>query len=690
MRSPMKSAMGMGIALTAALSFAGIAGAGEAAPSPSPSPGPEAFAEAEKLLETARAEATKGTAEGDRSAVGAYNKVLSRVGSSAAAEAVRIRCEVVRDVALLSREARERAGGEASQPRGERREKLCLARYVAESRGEAAETDRLWAKWDRLRARMLAEYEAPSAAPRELLQGVAAAYIGANDREWRFVSRAVSDAKRLFEADDPEMRELMTLVARRCDTRAKVLLGLETLPLNTVMWYYIHAGRAHAAMGETDEAIKRYDKVFNLFDELFGFEKRLYRLKYQPKFKRLRILALRLKAEALREAGRTEKAKAVLVKLRREFPKVRGTDIEKPVGEIPMSSTGVVVTLGIGGGTAGGRKRAALKMGGSLASESAVAAALRWLANHQETDGSWALRNPEGSFPETGRVAVTGLALLAFLGSGQTEDVGKYKATVRKAISYLVGQQKANGAVGENNGPDSGWAVGGGYNHAIAGLALVEAYGMSRRSSTKKAAAKAVDYTCRVHQTQGSGWRYKPGQDGDLSVTSWAATQLQAARMAQLKVPKEALEGARKFLESVTVKDGETAGLAAYQPGEKPTAMTAAMGLWSRIMLGESKKSEELSTPADYLVKNLPKWGKDVGTHGGCQLYYWYFGTCAMFQMGGKHWEAWNKSLRDMLVQNQRRGGENDGSWDPVGARDGRRGGRAYTTAMGALCLEVY
>ena len=46
--------------------------------------------------------------------------------------------------------------------------------------------------------------------------------------------------------------------------------------------------------------------------------------------------------------------------------------------------------------------------------------------------------------------------------------------------------------------------------------------------------------------------------------------------------------------------------------------------------------------------------------------------------------------MRDMLVKNQRRGGDADGSWDPVGARDGRRGGRAYTTAMGALCLEVY
>ena len=31
-----------------------------------------------------------------------------------------------------------------------------------------------------------------------------------------------------------------------------------------------------------------------------------------------------------------------------------------------------------------------------------------------------------------------------------------------------------------------------------------------------------------------------------------------------------------------------------------------------------------------------------------------------------------------------------DGHWSPEGARWGGRGGRVYTTALGALCLEVY
>jgi hypothetical protein len=42
-----------------------------------------------------------------------------------------------------------------------------------------------------------------------------------------------------------------------------------------------------------------------------------------------------------------------------------------------------------------------------------------------------------------------------------------------------------------------------------------------------------------------------------------------------------------------------------------------------------------------------------------------------------------------MLLEHQRRGADDDGSWDPVGVWCGK-GGRVYSTAMGALCLEVY
>ena len=72
-------------------------------------------------------------------------------------------------------------------------------------------------------------------------------------------------------------------------------------------------------------------------------------------------------------------------------------------------------------------------------------------------------------------------------------------------------------------------------------------------------------------------------------------------------------------------------------------------------------------------------------------LYYWYYGTLAMYQHGGADWSRWNALVRDQLVDRQIKTGHSSGSWD----RDddstyGVRGGRIYNTAMATLTLEVY
>ena len=69
---------------------------------------------------------------------------------------------------------------------------------------------------------------------------------------------------------------------------------------------------------------------------------------------------------------------------------------------------------------------------------------------------------------------------------------------------------------------------------------------------------------------------------------------------------------------------------------------------------------------------------------------YWYYATYAMHNMGGEYRVWWNKRIRDVLLENQCQSGEDAGSWDPKNDRWASRGGRVYTTALGALCLEVY
>lgn len=84
----------------------------------------------------------------------------------------------------------------------------------------------------------------------------------------------------------------------------------------------------------------------------------------------------------------------------------------------------------------GKAKDRALKTGGDGGkTEDAVNAALRWLAEHQEADGSWVAPNYEGRSHR--HDSTTAVALLPFLGAGHNEMAGKYKQTVKRGFQYL-------------------------------------------------------------------------------------------------------------------------------------------------------------------------------------------------------------------------------------------------------------
>ena len=75
---------------------------------------------------------------------------------------------------------------------------------------------------------------------------------------------------------------------------------------------------------------------------------------------------------------------------------------------------------------------------------------------------------------------------------------------------------------------------------------------------------------------------------------------------------------------------------------------------------------------------------------GSCyDYYYWYYGTLAMYQYGGPEWKRWNDAMWSSLKGMQIKTGPNAGSWDPKGPW-GPYGGRVFSTAMSAMCLEVY
>jgi len=372
------------------------------------------------------------------------------------------------------------------------------------------------------------------------------------------------------------------------------------------------------------------------------------------------------------------------------------------ISDIPLGGFGTTGSIGVGGGgmagcfgyrSGGGRKKAVGRFGGSEATESAVEAALRWLKRHQEADGHWDM-GKWGGTQTKGSVAMTGLATLAFLGAGYTHKVGKYRDTVKRAVKWLQSQQRKDGALAgtERKYSYGHWV---GYNHSMGSLALVEAFGMTKDPALKEAAQKTVDYSVKVHQKPYGGWRYSPRQPGDISHTGWFIMQLKSAKVAGLQVDGTSFQGAMNFVGKVLSK--KTGGsvytpkqLYHGRPGSSSWARRTAINQVCRLFMGLPRDDELLKKGNAFVLACKPEWTKE-------DFYGWYYGTLAMFQMGGDAWKEWNKNLKPTLLDNQRKGGpmngteqDVDGSWDYEKDPWGKKCGRVYSTALGALCLEIY
>ena len=386
------------------------------------------------------------------------------------------------------------------------------------------------------------------------------------------------------------------------------------------------------------------------------------------------------------------------------------------VSDAPFEGEGVNDVIGIGpaaGGKYGGRFDGSkeLRAAAGRAVEQSLEDALEWLEAHQSPEGYWDCDGFSSMCGEIGDsvcgdpgqathdIGVTGLALLAFLGDGNTTNTGTYRDVVARGIKWLREQQDpATGLIGAMVSRDFI------YDHSIATLAMSETYYFSKSPLLKPALQNAVGYIHRARNRYGA-WRYDvpPLGDNDTSVTGWCLFALASAKDAGLIVEDDALAGGLAWIDDVTeVRTGRVGysakgmlssrtSLNERWPREKGEAMTA-VGLLCRIFLQQDPDETLLDGEkilykhADLLLHKLPEW--DVEGFG-CDMYYWYYGTYAMFQMGGDYWKQWEEAMREAIVSNQRKDGDEKGSWDPVGPW-GYAGGRVYSTALMTLCVEVY
>ena len=349
-------------------------------------------------------------------------------------------------------------------------------------------------------------------------------------------------------------------------------------------------------------------------------------------------------------------------------------------------------------GRIGERKRQLLgEAGGSEGSERAVQMALAWLAQHQEADGSWQLDfqagdhcggqcgNPGSKAPA--KNAATALALLAFLGNGQTHRDGPYAEVVAFGLEYLVKNQRDEGIGGSYM--DEGQM----YSHGLATIALCEALAMTQDQSLFIPARNAVEFIVAAQNESQGGWRYRPGEMGDTTVTGWQLMALKTASMSYIDVPPAAIRKAWGFIDSVELP---TRYQYAYQSGgryEKQKRAvrrseryltTSAVALLTRMYLGWHKSNPVLGQGIEWLAKRGPNVDRRK-----CNLYFNYYATQIMRHWGGEPWHDWNEEMREFLIETQMQTGHQAGSWFFAGAHN-EAGGRLYCTALATLILEVY
>ncbi len=335
------------------------------------------------------------------------------------------------------------------------------------------------------------------------------------------------------------------------------------------------------------------------------------------------------------------------------------------------------------------RLRAITQSGGKKESEATVLKGLKWLAAHQNADGSWA---------PSDQSAMTGFALLAMLGHGETSVSADFGPTVQKAIDWLLQNgQKADGR------PNASRAyLDGVFAHGIATFALGEYYTMTKDERVTELLKKST--RCIVEgQAFDGGWQdnYVKTGESDTWLSIAQIQALKAAHLSGLKIEgvEAALDQAMLNLKRVQATDGSfgfrKAGdseMTLMGSGDLKMTFTGA-GVFCTY-LWKKDKNRSVRDGIEYLFKWIEKAYPIDYHHESVDLHAWYYDTQACFVIGGAPWSKWNRRFADELIKNQNA----DGSWPAVAGRqafsgtqrDPKGAGPCYRTSLCILMLEVF
>ncbi|MEI6604328.1 MAG: prenyltransferase/squalene oxidase repeat-containing protein [Verrucomicrobiota bacterium] len=330
----------------------------------------------------------------------------------------------------------------------------------------------------------------------------------------------------------------------------------------------------------------------------------------------------------------------------------------------------------------GDRLQRIAENGGLPTCEDAVVKALRFLKANQNADGSWSGQS---------RVAMTGLALLAYFGHCETPASDEFGESCLKGIVYLVGVGIKNDGKIADNYVANHWS----YEHGIATYALSEAFTFckeigqsvpSLEDVTQKAGQYIID-----HQNKNGGWAYAYAiSDGhtDMSVVGWQIQALKAGLHTGIKFQGRGgcLSRAWKYLATCQNSNGGF-GYSGPSSGADYFTLTG-VGTLCLQMWGKGNGAE-----VNHAIKYIKENTKFEYKGECCDLYGHYYESQAMMQRGGDAWKFYNALYRDQLLNNQ----DTDGSWKAPGGGGKIRavapswqGDKIYRTCLCTLMMEVY
>jgi len=308
----------------------------------------------------------------------------------------------------------------------------------------------------------------------------------------------------------------------------------------------------------------------------------------------------------------------------------------------------------------------------TVEAEEAIEQGLVYLARNQNGEGYFTLGRGSSSYT----TAISSLSGLAFLSQGNTVNHGKYRDSLRRLTTYLVGQVRPSGLIA---GAEESRTM---FSHAFSTTSFACIYGEIINPELEEIVKKIItdDIALIVDaQDDSGGWYYSPNdQLNEGSVTITQIQALRACRDAGFNVPYETVRKAILYITACQQEDGGIA-YGSRSIGSQPALTAAAIA----VMYNSGEYDSEIVDGCYRYLQAREQGRIENPDYFGNVNYHWFYENFYLSQVkwhiGGAAWNTYFPQLRDELLERRRAGGCWNGDFQ----------GRIYGTALAVMILSM-